>query len=241
MMTQGNLYVVATPIGNLEDISLRAVKTIFKTEILACEDTRRTGILLSKLYKIYKDFLQLPDKKPHLVSYYDQVEQQRIPYIVSQLLQGSDVALISDAGTPLVCDPGYRLVVECFKRSINVFSIPGPTALISALSVSGFPVDRFVFLGFLPKKQNDRRKLLMQWQDVVKSTRSQLLLVFYETPHRLNESLADFLLVFGDREITVCRELTKVHEQIFKAKISLAINAFNSTKGEIVLVFNCLN
>ncbi len=227
----GILYIVATPIGNLQDITLRAIETLKKVDFILSEDTRKTGFLLEKIlgHKVPKE---------KLASYYEQNELQRIPGVIDLLKAGYNVALVSDAGTPLVSDPGFKLVREARNQKIRVEAIPGPSAAISALSISGLPTDKFLFIGYLPKKPGNRSKLLNQ----VKST-TQIIeptVILYEAPHRLVKTLEELLAVFGDIGVVMCREMTKIHEEYKKDKLSKLIAAYQkkNPKGEIVLLFN---
>ncbi|MCL4354120.1 16S rRNA (cytidine(1402)-2'-O)-methyltransferase [Patescibacteria group bacterium] len=227
----GNLYIVATPIGNLQDISLRAVEILKKVDFILCEDTRKTSFLLEKIlgHKVPKE---------KLASYYEQNEIQRIPGVIELLKAGYNLALVSDAGTPLVSDPGFKLVREVRTQNIKVESIPGPSASISALSISGLPTDKFLFIGYLPKKPGNRSKLLNQ----IKLTTEiiQPTVILYEAPHRLVKTLEELLKIFGDIDIVMCREMTKIHEEYRKDKISKLVASYQKSnpKGEIVLLFN---
>ena len=212
------LYVVATPIGNLEDISLRALRTLREVKLIAAEDTRKTKRLLTA-YGL----------KTPLTSYHEQNKRAKLGYILGQLEEG-DVALVSDAGTPGISDPGYELIVAASQRDIPVVPIPGPSAIITALVISGLPTDRFIYIGFLPRKSGDRRRLLES------VTGESGTIVALETPHRLRESLDDILLVLGDRRIAICRQLTKIHEEVFRGKISQAMEHFTQPRGEFTLV-----
>ena len=243
----GTLYIVATPIGNLQDLSLRAVDILSKVEIIACEDTRRTGLLFKHIKEspyIRSHLAQgdsLSNTKPTLLSYYEQNEFKRIPQILNALINGVDVALVSDSGTPTISDPGFKLVRECIAQGIKVESIPGPSAAISALVVSGLPTDKFLFLGFPPKKEGHRKKLfqsLLSATNVIKAT-----VIMFEAPHRLCKTLEEIKDVFGDIDIVIARELTKVHEELRREKISESIVHFNklSPRGEFVILFHlCL-
>lgn len=217
----GTLYVVATPIGNLEDITLRALRVLREVDLIAAEDTRHTKKLLDR-YGI---------RKP-MVSYHEHNERERAEQLIRELKGGKDVALVSDAGTPAVSDPGYVLIRRCIEEGVRVVPVPGPSALIAALCVSGLPVHRFAFEGFLPHKEGKRRKRLEELKD------EERTLIFYESPHRLLKTLRDMLDILGDREIAVARELTKVHEEVFRGRINEAIEKFSSSpvKGEITLV-----
>lgn len=226
--SMGTLYIVSTPIGNMEDITIRAIKTLFSVDIIACEDTRRTGILLRQVKK-YIDNLTATATRLSMVRFDDHTENQKTPWLIEQLLQGKNVALISDAGTPLISDPGYRLVSECVKRGINVISIPGPTAAIAALSVSGLPTNHFMFLGYPPEKQSHR---LQTFSSLPKNT----TIIFYCAPHKFHQTLGDMQTVQGDIPIVICRELTKFHEEIWRGKISEALNHFSVSQGEFALL-----
>lgn len=225
----GILFIVSTPIGNLQDISLHAVEVLKTVNGIICEDTRRTGLLLQNL-KV--------EQKPRLISYYEQNELQRIPEIVGFLLDGGSLALISDAGTPLISDPGFKLVRECVTNGIKVEVVPGASAVMSALVVSGLPTDKFLFLGFLPKKSGHRTQLLEKTKKVLELIKSTVIL--YESPHRLVKLLEELQQVFGDIEIVVARELTKTYEEVRHEKVSSSITHFLKTtpKGEFVILFN---
>ena len=212
------LYVVATPIGNLEDISLRAIRTLHTVNLIAAEDTRKTKRLLNTY-----------DIKTPLTSYHEHNKWSKLSYILDQLTEG-DVALVSSAGMPGISDPGYELVVAAQQQSISIVPIPGPSAVITALAISGLPTDRFSYIGFLPHKINERRRLLESIGDESNT------IIAMETPHRLLAALNDILLVLGDRRISVCRELTKIYEEIFRGTISQAIAHFTEPRGEFTLV-----
>lgn len=228
-MHTGTLFIVATPIGNLQDITLRAIDTLKSVSCIASEDTRKTGILLKVIGVT---------NKPLLISYYDQTEEMRIPNILNLLINGQDVALVSDSGTPLISDPGFRLVREAKKQGINVVSIPGPSAVISALASSGLPTDKFLFLGFLPRKDGNREKLLTETKQ--SSLKIEPTIIIYEAPHRLIKTLQSIEKVFGNIEIVLARELTKVHEEIVLLTVQEAMETYKSRnpKGEFVVLFN---
>lgn len=218
----GTLFVVATPIGNLEDITLRALRVLREVDLIACEDTRQTRKLLDR-HGIAKP----------LVSYHEHNEQARSDELLKELQAGKSIALVSDAGTPLIADPGYRLVGQARALGVTVSPIPGPSALISALSTSGLPTDAFFFGGFLPAKQSQRRKML----EAVKSYTATL--VFYEAPHRIIEALEDIAEILGPRPVTIARELTKIHEEFLSgdaAEVHRALTERPSIKGEITLM-----
>ena len=212
------LYVVATPVGNLGDISLRALRTLREVKLIAAEDTRRTKRLLITY-----------DIKTPMTSYHERNKWTKLDYILG-CLEGGDVALVSNAGTPGIADPGYELIVAANQRGIPVVPIPGPSVAIMALVVSGLPTEKFVYIGFLPHKASGRRRLLESVADEYGT------IVVLETPHRLRAALNDMLLTLGDRKIAVCRELTKVHEEVFRGRISQAIEHFTEPRGEFTLV-----
>jgi len=212
------LYVVATPIGNLGDVSLRALRTLSEVKLIAAEDTRRT-----------KRLLVTYDIKTPMTSYHERNKWTKLDYILGCLEEG-DVALVSNAGTPGIADPGYELIVAANRRGIPVVPIPGPSVIIMALVVSGLPTEKFVYIGYLPHKASGRQRLLQSVADEYGT------IVVLETPHRLLAALNDMLLILGDRRIAVCRELTKLHEEVFRGTISQAIEHFNEPRGEFTLV-----
>lgn len=212
------LYVVATPIGNLEDISLRALRILREVKLIAAEDTRKTRRLLNHY-----------DIKTPMTSYFEHNKMIKLDYILDCLGEG-DVALVSDAGTPGISDPGYELIKAAKERNIQVVPVPGASAIVSALSISGLPTDRFTYLGFLPRKSGARTKLL---ESVMSDPGT---LIIYESPHRLAGTLKNILEILGDRSMVVCRELTKIHEEAFKGTISEAITHFIEPRGEFTLV-----
>ncbi|MBA7470133.1 Ribosomal RNA small subunit methyltransferase I [subsurface metagenome] len=212
------LYVVATPIGNLDDISLRALRTLREVQLIAAEDTRKTKRLLTTY-----------DIKTPVTSYHEHNKWTKLGYILNRL-EGEDVALVSNAGMPGISDPGYELIVAANQRGISVVPIPGPSVVITALVISGLPTDRFSYIGFLPRKVGARRRLLESIAD------EQGTIVALESPHRLIAALNDILLVLGDRRVAVCRELTKIYEEVFRGTISQAIEHFTEPRGEFTLV-----
>ncbi len=218
----GTLYVVATPIGNLEDMTFRAVRILQEVALIAAEDTRHSRKLLDH-YAI----------KTALISYHEHNEEQRSAQLLERLQAGESLALISDAGTPCIADPGYRLVSRCREAGLSVAAVPGPSALVAALSISGLPTDAFRFIGFLPAKSHGRRKLLEQFND------EQQTIAFYEGPHRLLACLQDIVDVCGaERQLSVARELTKRHEELFSgtAAEAVAYYAAGKVRGELVLL-----
>jgi 16S rRNA (cytidine1402-2'-O)-methyltransferase len=218
----GTLYLVATPIGNLDDITYRAVKILSGVDLIAAEDTRKSKILLDH-YQIHKE----------LISYFAFNEAKRTPELIAKLKQGVSIAVISDAGTPGISDPAYRLVHTAIGEGINIIPIPGASAFISALVASGLPTESFVFEGFLPHKKGRKTKL----EELSKETRT---IILYESPHRILKLLSELLISLSERKIVVARELTKKFEEIFRGSTSEAINHFSSKsiKGEFVLVIS---
>jgi len=216
----GTLYLVATPIGNLEDITVRALRILREVPLIAAEDTRQTRKLLDR-YDIHQP----------LISYYEHNEAARVHLLLERLRAG-DVALVSEAGMPAISDPGYDLVRAAIDAGVQVVPIPGPSAPIAALAASGLPTDQFVYLGFLPRRSADRKKLL---EGVRSEPRT---LIAFESPHRLLDSLDDARFVLGDRQIAVARELTKLHEEFVRGTLGEVLHHFQSTsvRGEITLV-----
>jgi 16S rRNA (cytidine1402-2'-O)-methyltransferase len=217
----GILYVVSTPIGNLDDITLRALKILRHVDLIAAEDTRRTRKLLSRF-----------DIHTPLVSYFEHNELKKLDKLLSHMKRGKEIALVSDAGTPGISDPGYRLIQQAIERGIPVIPIPGPSAVITALSISGLPTDSFYFVGFLPKKGGKRRKLLDKLGDLDGTS------ILYESPHRLMRTLEELLEVCGDRQVVVTRELTKAFEEAIRGRISEVINTLKGRRirGELTIV-----
>lgn len=227
----GILYIVATPIGNLQDITLRAIKTLQKVDFIACEDTRSAFTLLTGI-GIEKNVF-----KEKLISFYEGNESMRLQQILNLLQSGKNVALISESGTPLISDPGFKLVREALQNKIKVESIPGPSSVISALVSSGLPTDKFLFLGFLPKKIGHRKSLFQNLKISLKQIESTV--IFFESPFRVLKTLEELKEEFGDIDMVIARELTKIHEEVKKGKIS-EISAYykKAIKGEIVILFN---
>jgi 16S rRNA (cytidine1402-2'-O)-methyltransferase len=219
----GTLYIVSTPIGNREDITLRALRILKEVDLIAAEDTRHTSLLLRHFG------IQTP-----LTSYFEGNELRKKEFILSKLKQGDQIALVSDAGTPGISDPGFRLIQTAIENQIPIVPIPGPSAVIAALSISGLPTDAFLFKGFLPHKSKRKRDLLKQLEDARET------LIFYESPHRLSETLKDILDIFGDREMVLTRELTKIYEEVLRGKVSEIQSLIQDRKlrGEITLVIS---
>ncbi len=222
MEVSGRLYVVATPLGNLEDVTLRALRVLRDASLIACEDTRRTAKLL-RAHGILT----------RTTSYFEHNERWKGEQILAELRLGHDVALVSDAGTPGISDPGFRLVREARAAGLCVLPVPGASAAVAALSVAGLPTDRFLFVGFLPAKASARQKAIAEF------TSARETLVFYESPVRILATLADLQAAFGDREAFLGRELTKLHEEHLRGRLSTlraGLSSRQTVKGEIVLV-----
>ncbi len=217
----GSLYLVSTPIGNLEDITLRGLKTLKEVDLIACEDTRRTLKLLNH-YQI----------RNHLVSYFEHNRIRRGRYLIGKLKEGKNIALVSDAGTPGISDPGFHLVKLAVESGIRIIPIPGPTALIAALSVSGLPTHNFLFHGYLSPKKGKKRKELESLRD------ERGTIILYESPHRLLSTLRDVLEVLGNRSLVVTRELTKIYEEAVRGRATEVLAKFEKRKprGEFVIL-----
>ncbi len=218
-----NLYIVATPIGNLEDITFRAIRVLKEVDLVLCEDTRQTKKLLDR-YKI----------KVPIISYHEHSKLQRVKEIINLLRQGKNLALVSDAGTPAISDPGGKLVEEVLRAlgdDVKIIPIPGPSAVTAAASVSGFPTDKFLFLGFPPHKHG--RAAFFK-----KISESDITVIFYESTHRILKSLEELRVAVGERRITVCRELTKMFETVYRGAVSEVIEKLktDTTRGEFVVV-----
>lgn len=217
----GKLFVCATPIGNLEDSSIRLLRVLKEADLIAAEDTRHTKKLLEHFE------IQIPT-----TSYHEHNIKGKTPYIIEQILQGKNIAIVSDAGMPGISDPGEELIREAIENDIDIKIVPGPSAVVSALAVSGLDTKRFVFEGFLPREGKMRRRILRAMNN------EQRTMVFYESPHRLTKSLTDVLNVLGNRKICIAREMTKMHEEIFRGAVEESISHFSSKEvlGEITMV-----
>jgi 16S rRNA (cytidine1402-2'-O)-methyltransferase len=220
-LAAGKLFVVGTPIGNLGDITLRALETLKSADLIACEDTRRTQKLLNH-YKI----------ETPTISYHEHNEMTRAPELILEMEEGSAVALVSDAGTPVLSDPGFRLVHLAVRHKIPVIPIPGPSALVAALTAAGLPMNEFIFTGFLPAKKSARRRTLTALAEVDKT------IVFYEAPHRILEALRDIYDILGDREMVVAREVTKLHEEFLRGPLAKVRERLKERppKGELTVI-----
>ena len=216
----GTLYIVSTPIGNLADITYRAVEILKTVDIIAAEDTRRSRILLSNY-----------DIKTKMISYYEHNKYQKIQKITENLLSGHNVAIITDAGTPAISDPAYKLVRQAIKVGCNIESIPGPSAVLASLVSSGLPTDRFIFEGFLPPKKGRKKRL----ENLINESGT---IIIYENTLRLNRTIKQILEIIGDRPAVICRELTKIHEEKIRGTLSSLLELLSSKKlkGECVLV-----
>jgi len=216
----GTLYIVSTPIGNLADITYRAVEILKTVDIIAAEDTRRSRILLSNY-----------DIKTKMISYYEHNKYQKIQKITENLLSGHNVAIITDAGTPAISDPAYKLVRQAIKVGCNIESIPGPSAVLASLVSSGLPTDRFIFEGFLPPKKGRKKRL----ENLINESGT---IIIYENPLRLNRTIKQILEIIGDRPAVICRELTKIHEEKIRGTLSSLLELLSSKKlkGECVLL-----
>lgn len=221
-MSTGTLYIVSTPIGNLDDMTLRAIKTLKEADLVAAEDTRRAQIL-------FKTF----DISAPVTSFHSYNRKEKTPQIIEALKNGKNIALISDSGTPCISDPGQTIVAECLKEGIPVSAVPGPTALIAALVLSGKPTHKFLFEGFLSNKSARRRKQLETFKG------EERTVIIYESPHRIEKFLKDYSEIIGDREIVLAREITKKFEEVLRGKATdlLAHFAKNRPKGEFIVVF----
>lgn len=219
----GMLYIVATPIGNLEDITLRALRVLKEVDVIAAEDTRHTQILLSH-----------HDIHTPLTSYHEHNEKTKAQDLVARLARGQNIALVSDAGTPAISDPGFRLVVQAIRAGVRIIPIPGASALTAVLSATGLPTDRFVFEGFLPAKKKQRRERLQILRDEIRT------LIFYEAPHRLRDTLEDIHELLGNREAVLAREVSKIHEEFLRGPISELVRGLGGgdVRGEVTLIIS---
>ena len=219
MEQKGNLYVVATPIGNLEDITLRAIKTLKEVDLIAAEDTRHTLKLLN----------HLEITKP-MISYHRHNEEIRCENLIKELKEGKNIALVSDAGTPGICDPGEEIIKKCIEEDIKVIPLPGACAMINALIASGISTKEFSFLGFLPLNKKNRKEKIEEIKN------SNKTIIIYEAPHKLKNTLNDLSAILEDRKIVLARELTKIHEEYIRGTINELIEKSENLKGEIVLI-----
>ena len=214
-----SLYLIPTPIGNLEDITIRALNTLKTVDLILCEDTRETGKLLNK-YEI----------KNKLFSCHEFNEEKIKFYVIDELKKGMNIGLVTDQGTPIISDPGYLVVKEVIKEGFNVISLPGATAFVPALTCSGIEPSPFVFYGFLNAKESKQKSELKSLKDL------KYTIIFYESPHRIKNTLKNMLDIFGDRKMCICREISKFYEEIYRDNISVLVNLVDDMKGEFVLV-----
>jgi 16S rRNA (cytidine1402-2'-O)-methyltransferase len=221
ILKKGALYVISTPIGNMEDISLRSLQLLKSVDIIAAEDTRHTKLLLTKH--------GIPTI---LTSYHDHNKEEKTPVLVQRLKEGQTVGLVCDAGTPGISDPGFYLIRSCIQQGVPVIPVPGPTAALAALVVSGLPTDTFLFMGFLPKKHAARRKRLALFKD------APATLILYESPYRMEKTLQDCLDVLGNRQAIIARELTKVFEEVLRGSLQELLDHLQAKpcRGEITLI-----
>ncbi|MDP8233480.1 MAG: 16S rRNA (cytidine(1402)-2'-O)-methyltransferase [Candidatus Saelkia tenebricola] len=222
-MNKGNLILVATPIGNLKDITIRAIETLGEVDLILCEDTRKSGKLLAE-YKI------ITPKE----SFHDFNKEKKTPRIIEKLKNGQRIALISDSGTPGISDPGFYLVREALRQQVEVSALPGPSAFIMALTISGAPTDRFIFEGFLPRKSGKRKNKLQQLKAEKRTV------IFYESPHRITQMLEEVRDYLGNRNICLVRELTKLHEEVVRGEVVEVLERIIANqlvvKGEFVVI-----
>lgn len=221
------LFIIATPIGNLKDITFRALEALNFVDKIICEDTRRTSQLLNH-YQINKPLLVLNDYN----------EANTFPPVIQKLLNGENLALVSDAGTPLISDPGYKLVRECIAQGIPVDSLPGPSSVITALTLSGLPPDKFTFLGYPPEKEGQRLKLFQNIHDRKQNESLKPTYIMFVSPYKLLKTLQNIGEVFGNIEVVLAHELTKIHQSVEKKLISDWLKNLKNPKGEYVLLFN---
>lgn len=241
MFMSGTLYIVGTPIGNREDITLRALKVLYSVSVILTEDTRITDRLFSMYDEELLGALGLADsqQKPRLVRFGEHTERKRVPQVVEWLEQGYDVALVSESGMPLVSDPGFVLVREIIAKGLKIEVVPGPSALTSAMVVSGLPVDQVLFLGFLPKKTGKRKKIWEKLNYLREDGALHPTVMIYESPFRLKKTLEEILLEVGDVEVALVAELTKKYEKVLRGKASEVIGDLpEKVKGEWVILLN---
>ena len=222
-MLQGILYIVSTPIGNLKDITLRAIEVLKNCDIIVCEDSRRASLLI-------KNFVN--EKKKYIV-YHDHNKEKVAPLIIKKLKEGFNIALITDAGTPIISDPGFYLVRQSIKENIEITSVPGPSSILAALVVSGLPPDRWIFEGYIKKRKGRRKK------QIEKLKNEERTIIFFESPFRIVDTLHEIKEILGNRRISLCRELTKFHEEVIRGTIEDVMELLSKRekiKGEIVLI-----
>jgi len=220
ILLQSGLYIVSTPIGNLKDITIRALSILKNCDLIGCEDTRVTKKLLSS-YKI---------KSKKLISIHEHSNEQKLIFLIEKIKEGKSIALVSDAGTPIVSDPGLKLIVLAINNGINIIPIPGPSAVMASLVGSGLISDKFLFIGFLPNKKNKRINILNEYKKI------NSLLIFYESAKRIKETLIDMFSIFGNRKCVIAREITKYYETFYRGDLDKFKNIKNNLKGEITII-----
>lgn len=235
------LFIVATPIGNLQDISLRAIKTLFEADIILAEDVSKTKNLLRFIRDKYPILADMTHEQ-RLISFNEFEEENKIPYVLS-LLEESNIALVSSAGTPLISDPGFKLVRDAYAKGVKIISIPGPSSVMASLTLSTLPTDKFLFLGFLPRTLGKKATLLASTKRTLVLMSNEKMLptvIFLESPHRIRQTLTTLVDVFGNIEIVICRELTKIYEEVVVGTIDVVLEnkSLKNPKGEFVILFN---
>lgn len=232
----GSLYIVSTPIGNLQDITIRAIQVLFEVEVILAEQKDKTFLLLSKLKERYPEITK--GDIPKIISFNEYEEEIKIPKAIQTLLEGSNTALVSEAGTPLLSDPGYKIVREAIKRDIPIIPIPGASALLPALTASGMSADKVLFVGFTPKNTNKRKSFYKDIHDLFTHSPFNMTVVFYESPHRLLESIEQLYSIFPEYDLVVAKELTKIHETFIRGNVKEVLDNMRDTtpKGEYVLL-----
>lgn len=238
----GTLYIVSTPIGNLQDITIRGVKTLFLVDYILCENVGKTKVLVSQLRERYPTLLEA-NKNPRMQHFNEYIENENVYSFVNLLEKGHDVALVSEAGTPLISDPGYKLVRHALKKNIPVISIPGPSAVTSALVVSGLPTNSFLFLGFLPKTVIKKERVINNLKKTLSNMHENNFfptIIFFESPHRIPETLDVLYKIFGDIHVVITRELTKKFEEVLQDYLSNIMSNYQKVKpkGEFTILFN---
>jgi 16S rRNA (cytidine1402-2'-O)-methyltransferase len=240
-MESGSLYIVSTPIGNMQDITIRAIKTLFEVDVIFSEQAQKTSLLLSKLSQDYPHFVP-ETHKPRIISFNEFEEESKIYDVIQLIEAGQNVALVSEAGTPLISDPGFKLVRRARSHNIRIIPVPGASSVIASLTVSGLPTDKFGFIGFPPKpigKKTHFFEKLKRSREVIEKE-FLLTIIFFESPHRISDTLEVLKNVFGDIEIVIARELTKIYEEVLSGKISELMEdpSIKNPKGEFVVMFN---
>ena len=240
-MASGNLFIVSTPIGNMQDITIRGLKILFEVDVIFSEKASKTSLLLTKLLDEYPSLISRKEK-PKIISFNEFEEEGKIYEVINLLMSGLNVALVSEAGTPLISDPGFKLVRNAQKKGIKIITIPGPSAVIAALSVSSLPTDKFLFLGFIPKQSKRKTNYFQKLKDTQKVLEKDFnpTIIFFESPHRIHETLVCMKSVFGEIEVVIARELTKIHEEVLKNTISelLENTSIKNARGEFVVLFS---